>query len=67
MSPIKEAHREKRTDDPKEDPINVEITMFLTNYDAISRVCHDYFNTATFYKKLLLHCKHFWRVASSSD
>ena len=67
MSPVKEAHCEKRTDDPKGDPINVEITMFLTNYDAISRLCHDYFSTATFYKKLLLHSQHFWRAASSPE
>ena len=71
--PFLRAYREIRTEKERrnktlsiwttcEDRVQLQFQEFLSNDDALSRVHRDYFMTATFYEKLLLHSKHFCRA-----
>ena len=52
---------------PCEDRLQRQFYEFLSNDDALSHVPRDYFGTATFYEKLLLHSKHLRRGATSPE
>ena len=52
---------------PCEDRSQRQFQEFLSNNDALSCVHRDYFRTATLYKKLLLHSKHFCKAPSSLE
>ena len=52
---------------PCEDRLQRQFYEFLSNDDALSHVRRDYFGTATFYEKLLLHSKHLCRGATSPE
>ena len=71
--PFQRDTRQKKSDNPKENHINVDpqwgsftktIQEFLSNDDVLSRIRSDFFRTGAFYEKLLLDSKHFCRVAT---